>query len=178
MMSWLSADVTGVFKSQRAFDQEGIFIGDASYLFVPDNTNYEGSVRLLFDENDHPVGEEALKKTDNRKTHCQWRRCYRMVSLLYTNRAMDFFFFLVLMVLPGNVHESPVLYEPVREFVETVGKEVMKRLILGRWFRDSTSICTCKKDHDIDILIPVHRTMDIYKNAMSLFQLSDRDWVC
>ena len=179
LMRWFSTDVAGVFKSQRAFDKEGIFIGDASYLFVPDNPNYEGSVRLLFDENDYPVSEEAYKKmTDEQKTRCQWRRCYKMVSLLHTNRTMDFFFFLALRVLPGNAHESPVLYELVRQFVETVGKGVMKRLILDRGFLDGKSISTCKKDYGIDVLIPVRRNMDIYKDAMALFQLPDIDWVC
>jgi len=179
LMRWFSTDVAEVFKSQRAFDKEGIFIGDASYLFVPDNPNYEGSVKLLFDENDHPVSEEAYKKmTDDKKTRCQWRRCYKMVSLLHTNRTMDFFFFLALRVLPGNAHESPVLYELVRQFVEAVGKGVMKRLILDRGFLDGKSISTCKKDYGIDVLIPVRRNMDIYQDAMALFQLPDIDWVC
>ena len=179
LMRWFSADVAEVFKSQRAFDKEGIFIGDASYLFVPDNPNYGGSVKLLFDENDHPVSEETYKRmTDDKKTRCQWRRYYKMVSLLHTNRTMEFFFFVALKVLPGNAHESPVLYEQVRQFVETVGKGVMKRLILDRGFLDGTSISTCKKDYGIDVLIPVRRTMDIYKDAMALFQLPDIDWVC
>ena len=179
LMRWFSADVAEVFKSQRALDKEGIFIGDASYLFVPDNPNYEGSVKLLFDDNDHPVSEEAYKKmTDEQKTRCQWRRCYKMVSLLHTNRTMEFFFFVALKVLPGNAHESPVLYELVRQFVETVGKGVMKRLILDRGFLDGTSISTCKKDYDIDVLIPVRRNMDIYQDAMALFQLPDIAWIC
>jgi len=179
LMRWFSADVAGVFKNQRAFDKEGIFIGDASYLFVPDNPNYESSVKLLFDENDHPVSEEAYKKmTDEQKTHCQWRRCHKMVSLLHTNRTTDFFFFVALKVLPGNIHESPVLYEQVRQFVETVGKGVMKRLILDRGFLDGTSISTCKKDYGIDVLIPVRRNMDIYQDAMALFQLPEVTWMC
>jgi len=179
LMRWFSTDVAAVVKGQRAFDKEGIFIGDASYLFVPDNLNYEGSVKLLFDESDHPVSEEAYKKmTDEQKTRCQWRRCYKMVSLLHTNRAMEFFFFVSLQVLPGNAHESPVLYEQVRQFVETVGTGVMKRLIVDRGFLDGTSISTCKKDYGIDVLIPVRRSMDIYKDAMALFQLPDIEWVC
>ena len=179
LMRWFSTDVAEVFKSQRAFDKEGIFIGDASYLFVPDNPNYEGSEKLLFDDNDHPVSKEAYKKmTDEQKTRCQWRRCYKMVSLLHTNRTMDFFFFVALKVLPGKAHESPVLYELVKQFVETVGKGVMKRLILDRGFLDGKSISTCKKDYDIDVLIPVRRNMDIYKDAMALFQLPEVTWVC
>jgi hypothetical protein len=179
LMRWFSTDVPALFKNQRAFDKEGLFIGDASYLFVPDNPNYEGSVKLLFDENDHPVSQEAYKKmTDERKARCQWRRCYKMVSLLHTNRTMDFFFFVALKVVPGNAHESPVLYELVRQFVETMGKGVMKRLILDRGFLDGKSISNCKKDYGIDVLIPVRRNMDIYQDAMALFKLPDVAWIC
>jgi hypothetical protein len=179
LMRWFSTDVAALFKSRRAFDKEGIFIGDGSYLFVPDNPNYEGSVKLLFDENDHPVSQKAYKKmTDERKARCQWRRCYKMVSLLHTNRTMDFFFFVALKILPGNAHESPVLYELVRQFVETMGKGVMKRLILDRGFLDGKSISNCKKDYGIDVLIPVRRNMDIYTDAMALFKLPDVTWVC
>ena len=179
LMRWFSTDVAEVFKSQRAFDKEGIFIGDASYLFVPDNSNYEGSVKLLFDENDHPASEEAYTQmTDDKKTRCQWRRCYKMVSLLHTNRSMEFFFFVALKLLPGNAHESPVLYGLVRQFVDTLGNGVMKRLILDRGFLDGKAISTCKKDYGIDVLIPVRRNMDIYKDAMALFQLPEVTWVC
>lgn len=179
LMRWFSTDVAALFKSRRAFDKEGIFIGDGSYLFVPDNPNYEGSVKLLFDENDHPLSQEAYKKmTEEQKARCQWRRCYKMVSLLHTNRAMDFFFFVGLKILPGNAHESPVLYELVRQFVQRMGKGVMKRLILDRGFLDGKSISNCKKDYGIEVLIPVRRNMDIYKDAMALFELPDVTWVC
>jgi len=50
LMKWFCDDVVRVFRKHRSFDKEGIFIGDGSYLFVPDNPNYEGSVRLLFDD--------------------------------------------------------------------------------------------------------------------------------
>jgi hypothetical protein len=71
-----------------------------------------------------------------------------------------------------------VLYELVKQFVETVGKGVMKRLILDRGFLDGESISTSKKDYGIDVLIPVRRNMDIYKDAMALFQLPEVTWVC
>jgi len=91
---------------------------------------------------------------------------------------MDFFIFVGLKILPGNAHESPVLYELVRQFVETMGKGVMKRLILDRGFLDGKSISNCKKDYGIEVLIPVRRNMDIYKDAMALFELPDVTWVC
>jgi len=61
-MRWFGGDGVRVFQRRRAFEREGVFIGDASYLFVPDNPRYEGSVKLLFDEHDHPISEEQYRK--------------------------------------------------------------------------------------------------------------------
>jgi len=178
LMRWFGEDGVRVFQRRRAFDREGIFIGDASYLFVPDNPRYEGSVKLLFDEHNHPLSEKQYgKMTDEQKSRCQRRRCYKMVTLLHTNRALDFFLFVAMRVVSGNAHECPVLYDLVKQFVQTAGKGVMKRLILDRGFLDGKAISLCKKEYDIDILIPVRSNMDIYIDAMALFQLSDVQWV-
>jgi hypothetical protein len=178
LMRWFGGDAVRIFHRHRVFDREGVFIGDASYLFVPDNPRYEGSVKLLFDENNHPISQEQYRKmSDDQKSHCQWRRCYKMVTLLHTNSALDFFLFVALKVVPGNDHECPVLYALVEEFVRTVGKGVMKRLILDRGFLDGEAISRCKEQYGIDILIPVRRNMDIYADAMALFQDSELKWV-
>ena len=178
LMRWFGEDGVRVFQRRRAFDREGIFIGDASYLFVPDNPHYEGSVKLLFDEHNHPVSEKQYRKMpDEQKIHCQRRRCYKMVTLLHTNRTLDFFFFVAVKVVSGNDHECPVLYALVEQFVQTVGKGVMKRLILDRGFLDGKAISLCKKEYGIDILIPIRRNMDIYVDAMALFQELDVQWV-
>ena len=179
LMKWFCVDVAKVFRKQRAFDKEGIFIGDGSYLFVPDNPNYEGSVKLLFDRHNHPISSKQYKKMrDEEKIRCQWRRCYKMVTLLHTNRTLDFFFFTAVKVVEGNDHESPLLYDLVEQFVEKVGKGVMKRLILDRGFLDGEAISRCKKEYGIDILIPVRCNMDIYEDAMALFRMPDVDWIC
>jgi hypothetical protein len=180
LMRWFGTDVVRIFHTSRAFDKEGIFIGDASYLFVPDNPNYEGSVRLLFDHNDHLVSsKQYMKMSGEQKLGCQRRRCYKMVTLLHTNANQDFYCFVAVKLVPGNDHESPILYELVKEFVAAVGKGVMKRLILDRGFLDGEAIATCKKEYGIDILIPVRRNMDIYEDAMALFALPEIDWsVC
>ena len=180
LMMWFNTDVVRIFRTSRAFDKEGIFIGDASYLFVPDNANYQGSVKLLFDENNHPVSSRQYKKmSDPQKVHCQWRRCYKMVTLLHTNANQDFYCFVAVKVVPGNDHECPILYELVDQFVKTVGKGVLKRLILDRGFLDGEAIATCKNQYGIDILIPIRRNMDIYEDAMALFALPEVDWfVC
>lgn len=178
LMRWFGCDVARIFRAQRVFDPEGIFIGDASYLFVPDNPQYEGSVRLLFNEHDHPVGEDEYRKMpDEKKCCCQWKRCYKMVTLLHTNAKLEFFVFVAVKVVSGNDHECPVLYELVTQFVEAVGKGVMKKLILDRGFLDGTEISRCKSEYGIDVLIPVRTNMDIYVDAMPLFQAPDVQWV-
>lgn len=178
LMRWFGEDGLRVFQRRRVFDREGIFIGDASYLFVPDNPRYEGSVKLLFDEHNHLISEKQYHKmTDAQKSRCQWRRCYKMVTLLHTNRTLDFFFFVAVKVVSGNDHECPVLYALVKQFVQTVGTGVMKRLILDRGFLDGKAISLCKQEYGIDVLIPIRHNMDIYVDAMALFQESDVQWV-
>ncbi len=166
LQQWFNADVLQVFKQHRAFDSEGIFLGDASYLFVPDNPNYEGSVVMLFDEHNHPV--DGKKITPERRSHCQWRRCYKLVSLIHTNRSNDFFLYAGLSVIAGNKSEGPALWELVGKFVETVGPGVMKRLILDRGFLDGKQIGRCKQTHSIDVLIPLRKSMDLYDDVLAL----------
>jgi hypothetical protein len=178
LMEWFNRDVLRVFRKHRALDPEGIFIGDASYLFVPDNPNYEGSVKLLFDEDNHPISLEQYQKlSEARKIRCQWRRCYKMVTLLHTNRRREFFLFVAVKVISGKDHESPVLYELVKQFVETVGLGVIKRLILDRGFLDGEAISLGKKKYGIDILIPLRRNMDLYVDALALFREPEVHWV-
>ena len=38
--AWFNREVPRCLRSLRLFDQEGLFIGDGSYLFVPDNEHY------------------------------------------------------------------------------------------------------------------------------------------
>lgn len=178
LMDWFSDDVPSIFQSKRFFDREGIFIGDGSYIFVPDNPKYEGSKVLLFDENNHPISKKAYRQLpDSKKAHCNYRRCYKMVTLLHTNRSSDFFLVVGLKILPGNAHESPVFYEMVDTFVNAVGRGVMKRLILDRGFLDGEGISKCRKTHQVDVLIPLRSNMDIYRDAMALFDLPEINWI-
>jgi hypothetical protein len=100
---WFNRDVVGLFRKHRAFDKEGLFIGDGSYLFVPDNPHYEGSVKMRFDESNHPVTlEQYTSMTEAQKSRCQWKRCYKMVTLLHTNGKREFFVFVAVKVISGG----------------------------------------------------------------------------
>ncbi len=178
LQSWFNREVVGIFKQHHAFDPEGIFIGDATYLFVPDNPHYEGSSLLLFDEHNHPV--EGSKLTPQQRARCTWRRCYKLVSLIHTNRAGEFFLYAGLMVVAGQDHECPVLYGLVEGFIQDHGRGLMKRLIVDRGFLDGAQIGRCKTEWGIEVLIPVRRNMEIYQDVVGLAQageLSFQPWV-
>ena len=112
--SWFNREVPRLLRSLKLFDSEGLFLGDASYIFVPDNEKYEGSVKLLFDEHSHPVDS---KQVDLRDPRYQWRRCYKLVSIIHVNRNLNLYLTVAARVVPGNQHECPILYELVDGFV-------------------------------------------------------------
>jgi hypothetical protein len=181
LQGWFNEDVVGIFKQHHVLDPEGIFVGDASYLFVPNNDKYEGSSVLLFDEHNHPVDKEKEKeRTVKQRERCQWRRCYKLVSLIHTNRAGEFFLYAGLEVTSGKEHECPILYRLVEQFVAAHGKGVMKRLILDRGFLDGPAIGRCKREWGIDVLIPAKSNMDVFVDVVGLAEagrLNFEPWV-
>lgn len=99
-----------MLKQHKAFDSEGIFLGDASSLVVPDHEKYEGSVRRLCDEQNHPGGKESEKeRTVAQRARCPGTRWYKLVSRIHTNRRGDFFRYAAVVVVSGKAHECPVL---------------------------------------------------------------------
>jgi len=80
-LEWFNGSVQHVFQAYGFFDPAGIFVGDGSYLFVPDNAAYEGSVVRWFDEHNHLVNYEQLTASERKQAHRE--RCYKLVSLLH-----------------------------------------------------------------------------------------------
>jgi hypothetical protein len=171
LQHWFNRDVVGIFKQHHAFDAEGIFIGDATYLFVPNNPNYENSSLMLFDEHNHPV--DASKLTVKERARCTWKRCYKLVSLIHTNWSAEFFLYAGLVVTAGQDHEAPLLYRLVEAFVEHHGRGVMMRLILDRGFLDGAQIGRCKQESGIHVLIPARQNMDIYQDVLGLAEAEE-----
>lgn len=162
--AWFNGPVQEVFQSYGFVDPEGIFIGDGSYVFVPDNPAYEGSVVLWFDEHNHPVDYDKLDAAARRTV--VRRRCYKWVSLLH--RRGESFVYAAAALVPGNVHENTVLWQLVDQFVRQVGVGVMKWLIVDRGFIDGEAIAQCKTQHQVDVLIPLKKNMDLWTDAWAL----------
>ena len=170
---WFNRDTAQLFRKHKLFDPEsGVWIGDASYVFVPDNDAYERSARMLFDEHVHPVESARLSElSPEAAARCQWRRCYKLVSLLYVDRPRDFYLRAAMRLVPGNEHECPIFYSMLDSFVADLGEGVVRRLLLDRGFIDGERIAHCKRKLGIDVLIPVRRDMDIYHDVLGLLKL-------
>ena len=171
--AWFNREVPRTLRSLRLFDDEGLFVGDASHVFVPDNENYEDSVKLLFDEHNHPVDSKNVERGDKRY---QWRRCYKVVSLIHVNRSLDLFLTVAARVVPGNQHECPILYEMVDDFVKAVERGRMKILMVDRGLIDGANMGRLKTDYQIDTVVPLKKNMDAYKDAIGLTRLKDFQW--
>jgi Transposase DDE domain len=171
--AWFNREVPRGLRALKLFDPEGLFIGDASYLFVPDQEHYEQSAVLLFDEHHHPVDPKAVDRRDKRY---QWHRCYKIVSLIHVNRHLDFFLVVAARLVPGNQHECPLLYELVDGFVKAVGTGVMKVLILERGLLDGPALGRLKTQHHIDTVIPLKSNMHAYQDVLGLTRLKDFRW--
>ena len=172
-LEWFNTRVQSLFQSYGFFDPAGIFIGDASYLFVPDNPAYEGSVVLWFDEHNHPVDYEQLDPQERKQAHRE--RCYKWVSLLHLRGGC--FVYAGALLLPGNAHEVGPFYDQlVAQFVARVGPGVIKWLILDRGFIDGERISRCKQEWAIDVVIPMKKNMDIWADAWGLAAQTQAPW--
>src|SRR6266700_1735176 len=165
-MDWFNGSVQQVFQAYGFFDPAGLFVGDGSYLFVPDNPAYEGSVVMWFDEHNHPVDYEKLSPEQRKYAHRE--RCYKWVSLLHLRGSA--YVYAAVALLPGNAHEAGPFFKLVEQFVQTAGKGVIKWLVLDRGFIDGAQISRCKQQWDIDVVIPMKKKMDIWADAWALAQ--------
>lgn len=163
-LAWFNTPVQQVFQRYGFFDPQGVFIGDGSYLFVPDNPAYEGSAVMWFDEHNHPVEYEKLGPEERKRAHRE--RCYKWVSLLHVRQGC--YVYAAAALVAGNAHEAPVLFRLVEQFVQAVGPGVIKLLILDRGFIDGKNISRCKTEFGIDVLIPLKKKMDIGTDAWAL----------
>ena len=171
--AWFNREVPRCLRSLKLLDPEGLFLGDASYLFVPNNPGYEGSDLLWFDEHNHPADGQQIDRTDPRY---QLRRCYKLVSLVHLNRQLDFFFVVGARVISGRRHECPILYELVEGLVKAVGRDVMKMLIVDRGLLDGPLMGRLKKQDRIDTIVPVRTNMDLYADVIGLTRSRDFRW--
>jgi hypothetical protein len=173
---WYNEDAATLFAELGAYDSEGVFIGDGTYLFVPDNPRYEGSQRLLFDEHNHPVSKEEEKQmTPAQRDRCRWRRYYKAVLLLHCDAPGERFVVAGIHVLRKGESEAAAFWPLVDTFVAKM-PGVMKVLLLDRGFIDGPQIGRLKTKHGIDTVIPIRGNMDILSDVRGLTKLDTTQW--
>lgn len=172
LQDWYNRHVVAVYKDLDAFDGEGLFIADGTYLFVPDNPRYEGSQRGRFDEHNHLVSkkqEEAMTKAQ--RARCRWRRYYKAVLLLHCDAAGERFVVVGVRMLRIGEAEATALWPLLDAFLATVGPGVMKVLLVDRGFINGAEIGRLKQDHGIDTVIPIRSDMNLQEDVRGLMKL-------
>jgi hypothetical protein len=172
LQKWHNQQVAKLYQRLDAYDSEGLFIGDGTYLFVPDNPRYEGSQKLLFDEHNHPVSKQQEQEmTPAQRARCRWRRFYKAVLLLHADRIGERFLVAALAVLRDNESEATAFWPMLNTFLAAVDPGVLKVLLLDRGFINGEQIGRLKQDHAIDTVIPIRSDMDLQADVRGLMQL-------
>jgi hypothetical protein len=169
---WYNRLVVTFYEELGTFDGEGLFIADGTYLFVPDNSNYEGSQRLLFDEHNHPFSkqqEQGLTKVQ--RSLRRWRRCYKAVLLLQCDAAADRFVVAGVRVLREKESEATALWPLLNTFLEAVGSGEIKVLLVDRGFFNGAEIGRLKQYHGVDTVIPIRSDMNLQQDVRGLMKL-------
>jgi len=178
LQSWFNGPVAHYLKDLGAFDEEGIFLLDGTYLFVPDNPAYQETSRLRFDEHGHPLSKEEYEAlTDRQKDHTEWRRCYRAMLLLHRDRSTDTHVFAGLALRPGKTAEVPEMRPLIEGFVAAAGQGVLKLLIHDRGFLDGKTMSWMKRAHGIDSLVPLKAGMSDLEDARVLAKEDGEPWL-
>ncbi len=178
LQHWFTREVGPVLQQNEAIDPEGLFVGDATYLFVPDNPRYEGSDRLLFDRNNHLVDSKEARAEDWEARGLSWRRCYKLVTLLHVHPNELCFTYVGMRLVRGAAHEIAPFYDDLLpEAVSAMGRGTIKTLVVDRGFLDGARIGRCKKEDGIDVLIPLKSNMELLRDAQGLARDPDTQWV-
>jgi len=179
LQDWFGTSVVRQYLAMDAFDPDGIFLIDGTYLFIPPNNyRYEQSSRLRFDPHGrHPITQEQFDALPLREQQqCQWRRCYRAVTLSPTTRAKDYSVRCGTNVLPGKAAEVRQVGPIVERFVEAVGRGIMKLLVFDRGLIDGKTVSRLKKQFGVNSLFPLKKGMDLWEDAKVLAQHDGQPW--
>lgn len=173
---WYNNDISHFIRRHRGFDKQGIFIIDGSFLVVPDNENYTHAYRMPLDEHDNIINLRML--SEETRKGIKYKPCYKLITLLHLSNANTepVHIYGGAHLGPGNESEKKAGEKLVDDFVNTIGKGVIKLLIVDRGFLDGKMITRFKTEHKIDTLIPIRSDMNILKDAIGLTRLPEHYW--
>jgi len=171
---WYNEEVTRWYRRKRGFLKEGIFILDPTYLVLPDNLNYIRASRMPLDEKGNIRHVRNLSEEERKRV--KYALCYQLVLLLHLSSTSDYFLFAGSHLGPGNESGLKEGERLVDDFCRSVGRGVIKLLIVDREYIDGAMISRFKKKHGIDVLVPLKKNMDAFLDAMGLARLPEAKW--
>jgi len=175
LRDWHNKEVQKFIRKNRGFDKHGIFILDQSRVVVPDNKNYQDAVRMPVDEHGQLINMSKMTKEE--KKAVKYHPCYALSELLHIGKEEQSFIFAGYQWGSGNVDELVQGKTLVTDFVDAVGKGVMKLLICDRGFISGKFITYVKRDLDSDVLMPLRSNMEALKDPIRIAESFNYKWV-
>ncbi len=164
LQTWYTEAVGGWFQGHQALEHERIFVLDSSLLTLPDNPHYEQAAQVPLDAKGHydPAGTPT------------W--CYQLTSLLHVRTTRDYFLFTGLRLGPGSASGQTEGERLLTEYMAARGPGAIKLLLIDRGFVDGPFVTWCKREQNIDVLLPLKSNMAIVADAAGLAGQSDHPW--
>jgi Transposase DDE domain len=171
---WHNHDLQKWFRAKQAFNHQGIFILDQSHLVVPDNENYKDAVKMPVDEHGQLYSNLNTLTQEQRKSLI-YHRCYALSVLLNASTVGSHFHVAGYELGSGNEDELAQAENLIPSFCRRF-PGVIKELIVDRGYIDGEFFSELKKDHDVNVLIPLRKNMTTYHDAIELARRK-KSWI-
>jgi Transposase DDE domain len=168
---WYRTDLQSWFRIQHAFDHQGIFILDQTHLVVPDNENYRDAVKMPVDEHGQLYSNLCFL-TEEQKKALIYHPCYSLSTLLNVSMNCSQFHIANYELGAGNEDELVQAEKLIPYFCRKFPC-LMKLLIVDRGYIQKNFIEKIKNDYNVDVLIPLRKNMDDYKESIALAKMKN-----
>lgn len=172
---WHQKELQKWFRQQHAFDHRGLFVLDQSHLVVPDNKNYKNAVKMPVDEHGQ-LYDNLGALTDEQKKSLIYHPCYTLSTLLNVALERPQFHVASYDLGAGNEDELTQANRLVPEFCRQY-PGLMKLLIMDRGYINGDFIGKIKRDHNVDVLIPLRKNMTDATEAIAIATMKN-EWMC
>ena len=172
---WHNKDVQKFIKVNKGFDKHGIFLLDQTHVVVPENENYKAAKKMPVDEHGQLIDTSGM--SDEQKKAIRYRPCYALSELLHIEKAEHpSFIFAGYQWGPGNTDELVQGRKLVADFVDAVGRGVMKLLIADRGYISGKFVTYVKNDLGVDVLMPLRKNMDALTDPIRIAEFYKYKW--
>jgi len=165
LTEWFNNCFSGWLSKKKAYES-GIFILDASFIPVPDNRNYQNAAYVKLDKD----GKHAADDDKNARVTL----CYKLSSLLNTDREGSYYIYGGARLDPGNAQGLYEGKDLVENFIAQGG--YISTLLIDREYLDGEMLTDFKKKHKINWVIPLKSNMSAYDDAVGLSRAKNTEW--